>query len=651
MKNKGQSLIELLIVISLTAIFLPSLLSGLTSSREGKAQQLQREDAYDLLRESEEASKIVRERDWSEISSNGNFYPQITGTTYALVAITLTPTPANGFTRIVNIADAYRDSSGNITTSGTIDPATKKITTTVSWTSPYSSSINSVIYLSRYLNNTYHTETTESDFNLGAASAGTSGVSVINEDGGEVVLGTGSGGSSWCNPSLSISAVDLPKSGVANAISAIEGQVVAGTGENASGVSFARVNISNPAQPTPPDGTLNGTFDGYKTNGVFIEFNSPNYAYVATDNNSKEDVIIDLTSQDANGKFSSPGYFNAPGNVNSKSLYVSGDIGYALVNDKLYTIDLSSKTGSRPQLGVFSLAGNGNKVIVNGSYAYVAVESVSKQLQIIQVSSDGITMSEAGYATLDGSYGRDLFVNTGATRAYVATAVSSTQHEMFVVDISSKTGSRPTVGAYETNGMDPKGIAIVPGNRGIIAGTSGQEYQVFKTNVETVNPTMSQCGGLNIDSGINGLSTVSESDGDNFSYIITGDATSELKIIKGGPGGIFSTSGTFESGIFDAGSNVSFNRFSFTADTPLNTSLPLQVASATTSTNCDSATYSYVGPDSTSATYFTSSGTIPFAVSGSFINPGRCFRYKAFFSSNDILYTAVLKDVTVNYSP
>ena len=639
--KKGQSLIELLIVISLMAIFLPALISGLTASREGKAQQIQREDAFNLLKETEEAVRIVRERDWEEIAINGSYHPQKTGTTFILSSGSEN---INGYTREIIISDTLRDSNGQIVNSGTIDSSTKKITTTISWSLPYSSSVDSVIYLTRYLNNSSFIETFEADFSQGS----TSGVSVVNEEGGEVLLGEGGAQGSWCNPNLTIQAVDLPKSGVANAVSAIEGQVVAGTGENASGVSFARVNISNPPAPTPPGGTINGTFDGFKTNGVF---NEQNYAYLATDTNSKEVVIIDLTQQNDLGKFSEAGYFNAPGNTSAKSIYVAGNIGFATVNNILYTFDLSSKSGSRSKLGEITLAGNGNKVVVNENYAYVAVESLTKQLQIIQVSSDGRTMSETGWAVLSGSFGRDLYVNTGASRAYVASAQSSSQPEMFVVDISSKIGAKSTVGVYETNGMDPKGITVVPGNRGVIAGSGGQEYQVFKTNIETVNPTMSQCGGLNIDSGINGLSSVSESDGDNYSYIITSDASAELKIIAGGPGGQFFDTGLFESRIIDMGSSVAFNRIDYNADIPLNTFLSLQVASALPVTSCSDATYTYVGPDGATNSYFTTDNSIPFITNGNYINPARCFRYKAYFSTTDILYTPVLKDVTVSYSP
>src|SRR3990167_3628807 len=60
--SSGQSLVEILIAIGLTGILLPALLTGLVSSREGKAQEGQRLQATALLRESEEAIRSVREK-------------------------------------------------------------------------------------------------------------------------------------------------------------------------------------------------------------------------------------------------------------------------------------------------------------------------------------------------------------------------------------------------------------------------------------------------------------------------------------------------------------------------------------------------------------------------------------------------------------
>ncbi|MCJ7740183.1 hypothetical protein MUP32_02575, partial [Candidatus Microgenomates bacterium] len=303
LKQKGQLIVEFIIAVGLTTIFLPALLTGLVASREGKAQQTQRLEATTLLKEAEEAARIARENNWSSVSTNGIYHPVVSGNTWNLASGDET---INGYIRQIVISDVRRDGSGAIVLSGgTVDPSTKKIVTTVSWNTPFPSSVDSTMYLARFLSNATYVETADTEFNQGTVNAAV----VTNTNGGEVTLGAGGHGS-WCAPNLSIAAVDLPRQGVANAVYAVQEQVVAGTGENASGVSFAQVAISNPPYPTPPVGTITATFDSYKTNGVF---GVSDYAYLATDSNSKEIVIIDLNNI-INGKYQEAGYFDAPGN-------------------------------------------------------------------------------------------------------------------------------------------------------------------------------------------------------------------------------------------------------------------------------------------------------------------------------------------------
>ena len=302
--TKGQSIIELILAIGLASVFLPALLTGLVSSREGYAQQNQRLDAAYLLREAEEAVRVVRENSWSQIANNGTYHPVISGNTWSLAG---NAESVSGFTRSIVISDVYRDAGGSISSSGNIDPSTKKTVLTVSWDGPILSSVSSTAYLTRYVKNAVFAQTTEADFNPGTKV----GVEVANTSGGEIVLGA-VGYGDWCKPNLTIAAIDLPKSGVANAITAIEGRVFAGTGENASGVSFADVTISN---TNPPAAAVSGTFDGFKTNGVFGE---ANYAYLATDNNSKEIEIINISQV----PYTEAGYFNAPGIGNGNSIFV-----------------------------------------------------------------------------------------------------------------------------------------------------------------------------------------------------------------------------------------------------------------------------------------------------------------------------------------
>jgi len=626
--QKGQSLIELILTIALVSIFFPALLTGFASTRNNRAVKDQRQQAITYLNEAQEAVRVIRTNGWTNLSS-GTYHPVLSGTTWILTSGS--ELIDNNFTRQIVIEDVKRDSNGSIAQDGTLDPSTKLLTISVSWGSPFSNSVSVKSYLTRHDSNT-HTDTTIADFSGTLQEAivlATSGSPVPND--GQVQLSVVSGGE-WCSPNLSIAALDLPKNGVANAISAIEGKAFVGTGDNASGISYAGVAISN---THPPVATVSGTFDGFKTNdGIFGE---PDYAYLATDTNSKEVEIVDLTHI-TNGKYSEKGYFNSPGSGNGESVFVLDNIGYMTDGNKLYTFDLSSKSGSRPQLGSVTLAGDGEKVYVVGNYAYVATESTTSQLQIVQVGNGGRTLSVVGRADVGSQEGKDVFANSTGTRVYLATGSSSSQKEFFIIDVSTKTGNRPTVGSYEANGMNPKGVIVVSGNKALLVGTGGEEYQAIDISNEA-NPT--RCGGLNIDSGVNGISSVLEQDGDTYSYIITGDTVAEFKIIEGP-----ATSGTYTSPIFDAGSDVYFNSFMVNHIVSPSTSMQYEVAVATAVNNsCSGAIFSYAGPYATSSALPSTTGN------PSYQNPGRCLKYKVTLSTSDIAQTPILSDITFNYSP
>lgn len=657
--KKGQSLIELLLVIALAALLMPPIFMGYMSSREGKAQQKQRLLATVLMKKTQEETRNIRERGWNYIASTGTYHPETSGSSMSLVAGAAN---VDGFNQQVVVDNVYRDANGAIVispTPGVLDPSTKKITTTISWSTPRISSVDHTTYMTRFRDNLSYVETTRAQFNNDpthlsvfdkTAAVNTSG-SLLPDD-GEIDMGLG-GLSNWCDPNLSIAALDLPKSGVANAISAIEGQVFAGTGENSSGVSFANISVSN---TYPPTSSILGEADGFKTNGVFGE---SNYAYLATDNNVKEVSIIDLTQQDpVTKKYSEIGYFNAPGNGDGVSVYTSGNIGFVTDGNYLYTFDISSKTGPRPLLGSRQLAANGTKVIVNGSYAFVSIAGATQEMQIVQFSGDGRTLTIVGSADVNGAAAYDVYVNSTGTRAYLATGADSGKREFFIINTSSKNGSRPTVGSYEANGMNPKAVTIVTGNKAILVGMGGEEYQVIDISNES-SPV--RCGGFNVDTGIRGISSVLESDDDAYSYIITGDSTSELKIIEGGPGGAFGYNGTYTSAPYDSGAGFShaFNRFIANISEPSQTSITLQVAVADAGVNgCIDANYTFIGPDS--ADYLNShfnpvgsliNGQIPLTTFQNYVNPGRCFKYKAYLNTPDSSRTPALLDMNINYSP
>ncbi len=639
--QQGYSLIELLMAMAIFGFLVSTLFTGFIATREGKPQQEQRRQAAAVYQETIEALRVIREQGWDQIAQNGTFHPQTTATSWTLAPGSEVINPDSGMTRSIMIADVFRDALGNITLlGGTLDPSTKAITITVSWNQPLVSTYSNTIYMTRYLDNLAFIDTTVADFSR-AGHVATSVVFTEN-DGGEITLdAAGPGRGNWCEPgSAAVSQLDLPRQGAARAITAIQGKIFSTTGENASGVSLAYVTVTD---AYPPVTTLAGTFDGYKTNDVF---GTDQHGFLATDTNAREVAIVNLNNMTL------AGYYDIPGPNSALSIYVLDGVGYVIAGSTLYRFSADPIVGSASQAGMGSigLGANGSSVYVVDGVAYVSLAATSNQLRLVDVSNPS-SMTMLGSLTVNGGQARDVYISPEGHRAYLVTAGDASRNEFFIINTENK-NSLSVIASYDTNGMDPKAVDLVlSGNRAVIVGVGGEEYQVVTISPET-NPT--RCGGFNEDSGIWDIATVVEDDTDAYAYINTGQANSELKVIEGGPGGSYSMTGQYESAAFDTGSNTAYNRLSFTGNVPDGTTLRLQVAGAPLGpSSCEDASYSFVGPGGAIDEYFTGElSAIPFDnQAGGHNNPARCFKYKAFFDTTDILLTPMLEDITINYSP
>ncbi len=273
-----------------------------------------------------------------------------------------------------------------------------------------------------------------------------------------------------------------------------------------------------------------------------------------------------------------------------------------------------------------------------------------------------------------------VYAKSDGTRAYISSNGGIDANgdgqpdskQFYIIDTTSKTApaflsgtpsSGATSGFYYGSGANAelyprRSLTVLNGDRAVLVGKDGtvnandaSEYQVLNLGTEA-SPAF--CGSINFDQGFNDLTSVSEADGDNFVYMVANTTANELKIVQGGPDGMYNASGTYESQIFDAGYSTAFNRIFATVSTPANTTVQFQVAAADPGGgSCASAAYVYVGPDGTSGSFFPATGgAIPLDNDGSgFENPGRCLRYKAYLSSTDYNSTPTVNDVTVNYSP
>lgn len=491
-------LIELLLALGLCAIMLPVLAVGLLASREGKAQQIQRSDATTLTKEAYDALRIVREQGWSSVSTNGRYYPVVVNNTWTLATGSAV---IGGFTRFVDIMDVYRDSNGNFaTSSGTVDPSTKKIVITVSWDTPYSSSASSTYYVVR-TDNTVYTSGSYADFNSGTKVQ----TQATDPSDGRIKLANNTKGQ-WCLPSFSSASISLPD-GPPVAVAAKSESSIANPNKVFVALSpltttqrkLAYVSVS--ANTDPPVPTLSGIFtmdstlysnaslvpvgtgldNSFKTNKVsyYTSSSGKTYALLATTKPDKEVIAILVDDNNAsndgtnNGEYqdytnkifkywtyfntriyqgnsaSTPNQDQAPYTAGAASIAVYQDKGYMISGGYLYVFDLSAIDSKSPSTGLDMV---GCRIELDGSDCNASTSRVRKYGSGNTGTSFG-NESAGQTGCIDGGMvqiyaDNDVYPVSVGGNMYVYVAVGSgTDPEFNIVNVTSvpTSGSSPTI--------------------------------------------------------------------------------------------------------------------------------------------------------------------------------------------------------------
>jgi Tfp pilus assembly protein PilV len=178
----GSTLVEVLVAIGLSGIMLPALAAAIITSNHARPTATQQLIASGILQEMTAATRSIREKGWTNVSTDGTYHPVVSSGGWALASGSLT---TNGFTEQIVISDVERNSSLAIVASGgTADPSTKLVTETVSWTTPTSSSVSASSYLTRWQKQAAWQQTSVADFSGDVLT----GTQVTNTSGGEVQL-------------------------------------------------------------------------------------------------------------------------------------------------------------------------------------------------------------------------------------------------------------------------------------------------------------------------------------------------------------------------------------------------------------------------------------------------------------------------------
>lgn len=635
---RGFSLAELIIALSVFSLIVASVAGFVVESLRYEQNRWKRVIATEQFKENVSAIEILRDKSWKtivDLTGAGERSIQYLNNNYEIVPGRFF---SNGVEYFFLVEYANRDSGGNIVEApnGVQDFNTRKISLNAVWVDTFGVG-NS--YSTKYYINNWETldlnDTLASDFNLGDTTDTTQ---ITDTSNGEVKLKTVLY-ANWCNPIITLNEYDIPGNAQAKTIFATQGNAFLGTGGSADGISFTKLNIEG---VNPPTLTVEGSFDGYLVNDIFVVGNR---AYLSTTSDSKELVVLDITTSPYSELIS----VDLPGSRDAYSSYVVGNMAYVAQGRQVHTIQLVETQGAsqiKDSLTIAGLFANVSEIMVRGSYLYASLNWDWYELVLVNVSNPS-NISVTSQTSVNDQQTLDIYVSEDGNRTYFGTN-SSSQREFFIIDTSVKSGARPIIASFDTTPMSIKGIAIIEADkRAILAGTGGTEYQVLNTDIETM-PFL--CGSMDVNTGINDIYPITDIGGNAFSYVVSGDQSSDFKIIRGGQGGGngfgigYPAEGTFISRVFDAGSTSTiFYALSWGELAEANADLKFQLRAGL---NPDLSSQPWVGPDGTTATFFTSplGEYLPTSFNGQ-----RYIQYSALFNSFDTVSTYTLLDLNINF--
>lgn len=597
--------------MGIAAIMLPALATAVVASREGRAQEARRMQAAALMREANEAVRVVSEKGWEQFAINGTYYPMISGGSWSLVSGTQA---VEGFTRYIVISDAQRNAGGALVGSGgTVDSSTKKATVTVSWSQPLSGNLSNEAYFHRYEGNTAWTQTTQADFNAGTRSntvvtaTGGGGVELASAGGPAHVQNAGSVldtsstiitqafSTSVTGGNLIVAAISWDTAS-STTVTCSDNQsntyvTVTNTNDTSNSQALAicyAINVAGGAT------TVTATFGAasvtkriavHEYSGVTtvspVDVSSTNVANNTT-------AVDNVTSNAATTTVAGDLLFGAVMETAPGGATITAGTGYTqrrVVTGELATQDriqaaagsvASTQTFSTnglryvAQMVAFKAAGTATAwappnilgsadtagaedaldVFVSGNYAYVADATILRIYDITDPDTPTLTGSYTAAGNINGVYVSGNF-------AYIATA--STSSEFRVVNVTNK--ASPTQAAtMDVTGTAAGNAIYVDGTYAYLARanstTSGTNEFVIINITTPTSPTLS--GSLNMSNAANSVYVSG-----NFAYVATSITSAELTIInittKTAPAsaGTYDASGTsIAADVFGVGTTI-----------------------------------------------------------------------------------------------
>lgn len=280
---KGSTLLEVVLVTFLFGVIGTGLVATLVSSSQTSKRGMEHTVAAGYIKEGIEATRSIRDRDWSELSngthglSTSAGYYDFSGTSDSL----------GMYTRTITIEDVYRSGglTSDISASGTLDSAAKKITVNVNWegTDSHTKNLDAVFYVLNWGQQSW-LQTLTADFTAGTQNS----TDITTTSNGEVQLAAHD--TDWDNTAV-LHTIDLTGSGNRETSYFDETTDILYTlASNTSGDDFEAYDMSDVSENTPTK------IDGYDVQEATDFVVSGGYAYISTTDNAVEVDIVNVVT-------------------------------------------------------------------------------------------------------------------------------------------------------------------------------------------------------------------------------------------------------------------------------------------------------------------------------------------------------------------
>ncbi len=221
---------------------------------------------------------------------------------------------------------------------------------------------------------------------------------------------------------------------------------------------------------------------------------SGNYAYIASDSNSAELQVVDITNPNAPV---ARGVFDADGSADGKGVYVVGTTVY-LVRDggadlEFYIVNVSNPD-SLTAVGSADLGGNthgANEVYVSGNFAYVSSISNTQEVKVVNITSP----SSPVFTSSDPNYSYDIPSDTndaiGLTGFGAYVIVGNASGKIHILDTHTSPPYLTFKSQYLGNDQ-VNDLALGEGNRSLFVVSNSNVNEEFEVvNISNISSPVS----------------------------------------------------------------------------------------------------------------------------------------------------------------